>query len=71
MDLEEAEEEAAVVEAEVLAEAEDGAGLALEGLVEGLAALPELAFALIAERLCLTDAGFLVFRQNALIAVHP
>ena len=71
MDLEGAEEEAAVVEAEVLAEAEDGAGLALEGLVEGLAALLELAFALIAERLCLTGAVFPVFKQNALIAVHP
>ena len=71
MDLEGAEEEAAVAKAEVLAEAEDGAGLALEGLVEDLAALPKLAFALIVERLCLIGVGFLVSRQNALIAAHP
>ena len=66
MDLEEAEGEAAVVEAEVLAEAEDGAGLGHKDPP----ALQKLVFALIAERLCLISWGCLVFAQGALIVVR-
>lgn len=64
---EEAEAEAAGAGMEVFAVGENGAGLALKGP----AGLRKPAFALIAERLCLTGADSLAFRQNALIAVYP
>ena len=67
MDLEEAEEEAAMVEVEVFVEAEDGAGSDHEDAV----ALPKLAFVLIAERLYLISWVFLVFEQDVPSAVHP
>ena len=53
--------------AEDFAAEENGAGLALEG-PEGPR---KPAFALIAERLCLTGGDFLVFKQNALTVVYP
>ena len=66
MDLEEAEEGVAVVEAEVFAEAEDGAGL---GHKDPLA-LQKLVFALIAERLRLISWDCPVFVHGALIVVR-
>lgn len=66
MDLEEVEEEAAMVEAEVPAEAEDGAGL---GHKDPLA-LQKLVCALIAEQLCLISWDCLVFVHSALIVIH-
>jgi len=66
LDLEEVEEEVAVVEGEVFAGAEDGAGL---GHKDPLA-LQKLACALIAERLCLISWDCLVFAHSALIVIH-
>ena len=65
--MEEAEEGAAVVEAEVFAEAEDGAGL---GHKEDPLAPQKLVFALIAEQLRLISWDCPVFVHGALIVVR-
>ena len=61
MDLEEVEEEAAVVEVEVLEEVADGGGSDFEARL----ALRRPVFAPIAEQLFLIDADYLVFKRDA------
>lgn len=66
MDLEEAEEEAVVVKAEVLEGAEDGVGSDLGGRL----VLRKPVFAPIAEQLAHIGEDCLVFKRDALIAVR-